>query len=97
MITGNYELSLKAPIGVLTATLKLSEENGVYGGVLVDPNGENPLENVAVDGSNVTYTVQIKSPMGKMKLSMNINIEGDEVTGKAKMMMGAMDVTGKRV
>lgn len=97
MITGKYEISLKAPIGVLTATVDVTEENGAYSVVQTDANGPADGENVKVDGDTVTYVAQIKSPMGKMKLNMTLNINGDEVTGSAKMMMGTMDVTGKRI
>lgn len=96
-MTGKYEISLKAPIGVLTATLEIKEENGVYSGVQTDANGPADIQNVTVDGNNIAYVAQVKSPMGKMKLNMTLTIDGDVVTGKAKMMMGTMDVTGKKV
>ena len=96
-MTGKYEISLKAPIGVLTATVDVKEEGGVYSATQTDPNGTSDVENLVIDGNTMTYVANVKTPMGKMKLNMTLTVDGDVVTGKAKMMMGTMDVTGKKV
>ena len=96
-MTGKYELSLKSPMGVLTATLELVENGGVYSGTQTDANGTADISDIKVDGNTVAYVAQVKSPMGKMKLNMTLTVDGDVVTGKAKMMMGTMDVNGKKL
>ena len=94
---GKYELSMTTPMGPTSCVMHITEENGAYVITQTDKNGNNPVECAEVNGNKVTYCVTIKTPMGKMKQNMDLVVDGDVVTGKAKLAMGSMNISGKKI
>ena len=96
MVTGKWNAGLKSPMGLINATLELAEDGNVLTGCLIDPNGSTEITDGSVNGNEISFKAKLKTPMGAMSVNFTGTVNGDVMTGKAKMMMGAMDFTATR-
>ena len=88
-----YELHIDTPMGVNVAILELIEN----GGTLTDENGAVECEKLSVTGDDISFVVKVKTPVGKMKMTMELHVNGNEVSGTSKMVMGSLGITGKKL
>lgn len=96
MVAGKWNIEITAPIGKLGGTLDLAVDGGVLSGTLTDPNGTYEITDTKLDGNEFVFKCKLKTPMGAMAFTFTGAADGDAISGKAKMMMGAMDFTGTR-
>lgn len=96
MLTGKWNASMASPLGELKAVLDLTVEGDAVTGTLSDDKGPSPISDGKVNGSEFTFKVKLKTPMGPMPFAFTGKVEGDKLSGKAKMAMGALDFTADR-
>lgn len=97
MITGKWEISLESPMGAQTSILDLKAEGDVLTGT--QTNSDNvPVEisDGVVSGDSFSYMVKFKKPM-PMKIKADGKVEGDKISGIAKMAMGKAEFQGTRI
>lgn len=98
MVAGKYELKVAAPVGEITAIIELKEENGVWTGKSEDSEGQaNELTAIKVDGNNVKFKMQSKTPFGMTTMKSDLNVDGDAITGTISFLMGKLKAEGKRI
>ena len=96
MVAGKWNVALKTPMAALEVVFDLAEENGVLTGNLCDSNGASPISNGTVNGDEFSFDVNMKTPIGAMDITVTGAVDGDAISGKAKMKMGSMNFTGTR-
>jgi hypothetical protein len=97
-VSGTYDVMLQTPMGPQKATLVLAEEGGSLSGFLKTPMGDTPFEGGTIDGDNLSWVAKAKGPMGRpMKIACTATIDGDAISGKAKLgMLGTATFSGQR-
>jgi hypothetical protein len=95
-VAGTWKLTMNTPFGAQTPTLTINEENGGYDGTLTGATGTSELEDLKVDGQNVSFTTKVATPMGKFPVSFDATVDGNNMNGTFKTMMGKTEFTGVR-
>jgi hypothetical protein len=92
---GYLKLTMNTPFGVQTPTLSIDAASNT--GTLSGATEPSELEELKLDGSKVSFTTKVTTPMGKFPVSFEANADGDNMTGTFKTMMGKTEFTGVRV
>ena len=95
-ITGTWNLTMNSPLGAQPATLQVQEVGGAYQGTLTGKADPTPLEELKVDGSNVAFSADADTPVGRLKLGFAGAVTGDSLAGKYTTPFGAFDFSGTR-
>ena len=76
-------------------TAHFRSDGGTVSGELVSDQGSQGFTGT-LDGNRIRFDLAVEKPM-KLTLKYDITIEGDELTGKAKMgMFGSAKLKGTR-
>ena len=98
MVAGKWELKVAAPVGEITAVIELAEENGAWKGRSEDSEGQSEeLSAIKVDGNNVKFKMQSKTPFGKTTMKADLTVDGDDIAGTISFLMGKLKAQGKRI
>jgi len=95
-ITGTWNLTLNSPLGAQQAQLQIQEVGGAYQGTLSGKAEPAPVEELKVDGSNVAFSADADTPVGKLRLAFTGAVTGDTLAGKYSTPFGAFDFSGTR-
>jgi len=80
-VDGTYNISLNTPMGARPATLSLATSGTALSGTFSSDRGEQQLQNGAVNGNEITFSMMFASPMGEMKLDFSGTVDGDAIGG----------------
>lgn len=98
MVAGKYELKVAAPVGEITSIIELTEENGVWKGHSEDSEGQSAeLTAIKVDGDNVKFKMQSKTPFGMTTMKSDLTVNGDVIEGTISFLMGKLKAKGTRI
>ena len=98
MVAGKYELKVAAPVGEIKAVIELWEENGAWKGCNEDSEGQKcELTAIKVDGNNVKFKMQSKTPFGTTTMKSDLTVDGDTIKGTISFLMGKLKAVGKRI
>ncbi len=96
-VDGKWEIVINSPMGAQKATLDLTADGANLTGTQSAAQGSGPLENGKVDGSKLSWSAKITSPM-PMTLEFTGNVDGDAITGSVKAgALGSFPFSGSRV
>lgn len=95
-VAGNWKLTMNTPFGVQTPLLAIKSENNAYSGSLAGSTGTAPLEQLKVEGDNVSFSAKVATPMGSFPVSFQASVQGDAMKGTYETMMGKTEFTGIR-
>jgi hypothetical protein len=94
---GVWKVVIQSPMGAQEVALTLKQEGAALSGTAASAMfGSTDLENVAVNGDALTFTMNVKSPL-PMTVEGEATISGDSMTGSMKAgAFGAFPLTGAR-
>ena len=93
---GKWGITLNSPMGAQQAELTLVSDGDSLSGSLSGPQGTQEFTGGTVNGNELTWTVQMTSPM-PMKLETTATVDGDSISGKVKLgSFGEATFTGSR-
>jgi hypothetical protein len=95
-VTGTWNLTLNSPLGDQNATLQIQEAAGAYTGTLAGNSGPANVEELKVDGTNVGFSADADTPVGRLKLGFSGAVAGDTLTGTYSTPFGAFNFSGTR-
>jgi carbon-monoxide dehydrogenase large subunit len=96
LIDGAWDIVMSTPMGPQQMTAHFRTDGDVLSGELVSPEGSQGFTG-KVEGNRLKFDLAVEKPM-KITLKYDIAIEGDTLTGKAKMgMFGSAKLKGERV
>jgi hypothetical protein len=96
-VDGKWEIVINSPMGAQKATLDLATDGANLSGTQSAAQGSGPLENGKVDGSKVSWSAKITSPM-PMTLEFAGNVEGDKLSGSVKAgAFGSFPFNGSKI
>lgn len=96
-IDGTYKIEIETPIGKQESTLVLKADGEKLTGTAESMMGKNDI-NGTVKDDEITFDLNITSPMGEMQLGFHGKITGNDIAGDIKMgSFGSSPFKGKKV
>jgi len=96
-IDGKWEITINSPMGAQKAKLEFQSNGAALTGTQHAQGSSQPVSNGKVDGSTVSWSANITSPM-PMTLEFSGNVEGDALKGSVKAgAFGSFPFAGARV
>ena len=84
-LEGEWEITMTTPRGERSEEITVTKEGERYFG----DDGDNRFE-IELDGTEVTFTRTMSTPMGEIDLESEGELDGDSMEGVAKMSDGPM-------
>jgi hypothetical protein len=97
-IDGNYKIEIDTPMGKQESALTLKTDGARLSGSMESPMGTMEFSGGKVNGDEVSWDMEISTPMGNMKLEYKGAVKGDDISGEVKAgNFGISPFKGKRV
>lgn len=80
-VTGTWDIVEETPQGEMEGVLMIEESGSGHTGSINVADQKNELQNVAVDGNEVTFDRTVETPNGNLDLSYTGTVEGDKIEG----------------
>jgi hypothetical protein len=96
-VDGTYKIEIDTPMGKQESNLTLKTDGAKLSGSMDSPMGTMEFSGGKVNGDEVSWDMQISSPMGDMKLEYKCTVKGDDISGEVKAGdFGSSPLKGKR-
>jgi len=82
-LIGEWDVTIKTPIGSMTVVYVFTESDGVLAGSATLKDDTVPLHELAVTGARVTWQQSVTKPM-RLNLAFDVVIDGDRLSGHSK-------------
>lgn len=93
---GNWNITMKTPMGDREAALTLEEDGGALSGKMSADGNDTDISNGRIEDGNAKWDVDVTTPM-PLTLSFDVAVDGDSLSGTVKLgMFGNSSVTGSR-
>lgn len=83
-VDGTWNVTTNTPMGAQKGTLTLAADGDKLTGTVSSPQGSTDIEGGAVDGNDVSWKLEITSPM-PMTLEFRGSVDGDSISGSVKL------------
>ena len=94
--TGSWKVTLSTPMGAQVMQLHIVTRDESFTGRIESPMGDMDIAGSAT-GNALNWVVEVTKPM-KLKVTFDVVVEGDAMSGTAKMgFLGKAKLTGERV
>lgn len=91
-----WNLTIQTPIGPQVSVATFIRQDAVLTGRIDGKMGGEDISEGKIDGQTLTWINDVKKP-AKIKLAFDVQIAGDQLSGKVKMgMFGTFNVAGQR-
>ncbi len=95
-ILGDWDVTIKTPIGSLAVRYSFTERDGTLAGTATGKGETVPLRDIVVDGQRVTWRQSVTKPM-RLNLEFDVVAAGDRLTGYSRAgRLPRSAVTGER-
>lgn len=95
-ILGDWDVTIKTPIGPLAVAYTFTELNGDLVGTATGRDETVPLHGIVVDGQRITWRQSVTKPM-RLNLDFDVTVDGDRLTGHSRAgRLPRSPVTGQR-
>jgi hypothetical protein len=93
---GRWNLTINTPGNPVKTELIVEKTDGGYGGLQSGEGNDEPISNVEIEGSQVSWSSRISKPL-KLKVDFKGAVEGDRISGKVKAgFFGSFPFSGNR-
>lgn len=97
-VDGTYKIEIDTPMGKQEGTLTLKADGDKLSGSMDSMMGKMEFGGGSVKGDAVSWSMNISSPMGDMKLDYTGKVTGDDIAGEVKAgNFGSSPFKGKRI
>ena len=96
-VDGTYKIEIETPIGKQEATMALKTAGEKLSGTAESPLGKGDFTGT-VKGNDLSWSLEVNSPMGKIKLDFTGKLSGNDISGQVKLGgFGNSSFKGKKV
>jgi hypothetical protein len=82
-IAGDWDFTIKTPIGSLAVVYTFTEHDGTLAGTATGKGETVPLCDIVVDRQRVTWRQSVTTPM-RLNLQFDVEVDGDRLTGHSR-------------
>ncbi len=95
---GKWNFTVHTYMGDMASVYDFKTDGEVLTGTATDSgNGATAdVVNGKFDGTNFSFQITIKTPVGEMTNELQGTVDGDKITGTSTNPMGSFEVTGVR-
>ncbi|TCS14935.1 hypothetical protein [Caulobacter sp. BK020] len=91
-----WNLTIQTPIGPQTSVATLIKQGSILTGHIAGRMGGEDITQGKIDGDRLRWVNDVQKP-AKIKLTFEVQVVGDQLSGKVKMgMFGSFNVNGQR-
>jgi hypothetical protein len=95
-IVGDWDVTIKTPIGALAVVYTFTDSDGVVEGEATGKGETVPLRDIVVDGQRVTWHQSVTKPM-RLNLDFDVLVDGNRLFGHSRAgRLPRSAVTGER-
>lgn len=95
-VAGTYDIITKSPMGDQKGQFTVNVDGDGFTGAVTSPMGSMDVYEGKVDGSKLTWKMDMKVPM-PMTLEGEATVDGDAISGQVKAgAFGSMAMSGTR-
>jgi hypothetical protein len=95
-LAGDWDVTIKTPIGSLAVVYTFTENAGTLAGTATGKDETVPLQGIAVDGQRITWRQSVRKPM-RLNLDFDVIVDGDRLAGYSRAgRLPKSAVTGER-
>ena len=84
-VDGKYKIELTTTMGTQPIELTLKTDGDSLSGTMDGYFGQQSFSGGTVKGIDVSWSVELESPVGEMKLDVKGTVTGDEITGQVQI------------
>ena len=97
-VDGTYDITVDTPMGAQSVKLTLATDGNALSGKVDSPMGASEFSGGNVSGGDISWQMEIDSPMGKINLEYKGKVTGDDIAGEVKAGdFGLSPFKGKRI
>ncbi|HWQ79715.1 MAG TPA: hypothetical protein VN381_12895 [Anaerovoracaceae bacterium] len=96
-IDGTYWITAKTQVGNPDAVFTLKADGEVLTGTVSAMGTTVELKNGKAHGDNFEYEIEMKGPVGKMKATVSGAIDGENISGVLKTLLGSTNFEGAKI
>ncbi len=93
-ILGTWDV--KTDDGGYTFVFKFFMDKGELTGLFTGQSGETRMQNLKVDGTKVTFLVNVGGGGQGMDINFTVFVAGDKLTGQLSLQFGEANVSGEK-
>lgn len=82
-IVGDWDVTIKTPIGSLAVTYTFTDDDGAVGGTATGQGETVSLRDITVAGQRVTWRQSVTKPL-RLNLDFDVLVDCDRLTGHSK-------------
>jgi hypothetical protein len=82
-IAGDWDVTIKTPIGTLAIVYRFAEHDGALGGTATSRQETVDLTDVVIAADRVTWRQTVTKPM-RLKLDFDVRVVGDQLIGHSR-------------
>lgn len=82
-ILGDWDVTIKTPIGSLAVVYTFTEHDGALAGTASAKDEAVPLRSIVVAGQRVTWRQSVTRPM-RLNLDFDVTVDGDRLAGHSR-------------
>lgn len=95
-IAGDWDVTIKTPIGSLAVRYTFTEQDGALTGFATGKDETVALHGIVVDGQRITWNQSVRKPM-RLNLDFDVTVDGDRLVGHSRAgRLPRSAVTGER-
>jgi hypothetical protein len=95
-IAGDWDVTIKTPIGSLAVRYTFTEQDGALTGCATGKDEMVALQGIVVDGQRITWSQSVRKPM-RLNLDFDVTVDGDRLVGHSRAgRLPRSAVTGAR-
>lgn len=96
-IDGTYQVTVKTPLGNQKGKLTIQSSGDIFSGSLETSTGTTHFSDGRVNGSQLQWHAETKTPMGSFDVNYTATVEGGRLSGEAATPMGKAPMEGMRL
>lgn len=97
-VDGTYIIEIDTPMGKQESTLTLKTDGAALSGTLASSLGNTDFSGGTVGSDKVSWSIEMNSPMGNIKLDFKGKLTGENISGEVKAGdFGTSPFKGKKV
>jgi len=96
-VDGKWQLAWDTPMGHVEGVLDVTASGGKLTGTLLAQDTRQEIRDGKVKGETYSFKASAETPMGKLNLTFDGKVDGEQTSGAIKAMMMKLPFTGQRV
>ena len=96
-LEGTYNVKMKSPMGEQDGSFTFKTDGDVLLGTATAAGVTTDISDGNVIGDSFGCKFGMKTPMGKVKITVRGTVEGDRISGTFKMLVGTFAFEGTKV